>query len=203
MFRTDQQTAVASIPAPAIASTPGYFSGGNPATGQPATILDADWLNMVQEELMSILAAAGLTPSKVTYSQVLAAINVLIGKSTNANGSSIYYVGTPTSGSVTTFTRSLTFVAPSNGVVMATQSMNIGFGGVQPGAQTNTVKVTGSVSGSGTGTDTTTSNITNSIVKNVVAGETVTVMGSLVSNGATGSWSTDGITLSYIFVPTN
>lgn len=203
MFRTDQQTAVSAIPAPAAAGTPGYFTGGNPSTGQLATILDADWLNMVQEELMSVLAAAGLTPSKVTYSQVLAAINVLIGKATNANGSSVYYGGTPTSGSVTTFTRSLTFVAPSNGVVMATQSMNIGSGGVQPGAQTNTVKVTGSSSGSGTGTDTTTSSMTNSIVKNVVAGETVTIMGSLVSNGATGSWSNDGITLSYIFAPTN
>ncbi len=53
MFRTDQATAVTALPVPAAVGTPGYFTGGNPATGQAATILDADWLNMVQEELMA------------------------------------------------------------------------------------------------------------------------------------------------------
>ncbi|NDV77133.1 hypothetical protein [Burkholderia cenocepacia] len=80
MFRTDQTTAVTALPVPAGAGTPGYFTGGNPATGQAATILDADWLNMVQEELMSILAAAGIAPSKTTYTQVLSAIRVLLGQ---------------------------------------------------------------------------------------------------------------------------
>ncbi|KVS52262.1 hypothetical protein WK39_26750 [Burkholderia cepacia] len=78
MFRTDQTTAVTSLPVPAAAGTPGYFTGGNPATGQAATILDADWLNMVQEELMSILAAAGISPSKTTYNQVLTAIQKVV-----------------------------------------------------------------------------------------------------------------------------
>ncbi|AOK33972.1 hypothetical protein WL90_06715 [Burkholderia cenocepacia] len=35
---------------------------------------------MVQEELMSILAAAGISPSKTTYTQVLSAIRVLLGQ---------------------------------------------------------------------------------------------------------------------------
>ncbi|VWB75897.1 hypothetical protein BLA6993_03586 [Burkholderia lata] len=78
MFRTDQTTAVTALPVPAAAGTPGYFTGGNPATGQAATILDADWLNMVQEELMNLLAAAGIPPSKTTYNQVLAAIQKVV-----------------------------------------------------------------------------------------------------------------------------
>lgn len=81
MFRTDQNTAVTSLPVPAPAGTPGFFTGGNPATGQAATILDADWLNMVQEELMSVLAAASITPSKTTYTQIVAAIRALIASS--------------------------------------------------------------------------------------------------------------------------
>ncbi|AIO23697.1 hypothetical protein CEQ23_22295 [Burkholderia cepacia] len=35
---------------------------------------------MVQEELMSILAAAGIAPSKTTYTQVLSAIRILLGQ---------------------------------------------------------------------------------------------------------------------------
>ncbi|VWC53636.1 putative exported phage protein [Burkholderia aenigmatica] len=86
MFRTDQNTAVTALPVPAQAGTPGFFTGGNPATGQAATIVDADWLNMIQEELVSILVAAGVTPSKTTYNQVLAALKVLFaGASGNAN----------------------------------------------------------------------------------------------------------------------
>ncbi|WP_321875559.1 gp53-like domain-containing protein [Burkholderia cenocepacia] len=83
MFRTDQNTAVTALPNPAPAGTPGYFTGGNPATGQAATILDADWLNMIQEELISILTAAGVVPSKATYNQVLAALEILFA---NASG---------------------------------------------------------------------------------------------------------------------
>lgn len=74
MFLTDQTTAAATLPTPAAAGTPGYFTNGSPGTGVPATIVDADWLNMLQLELMSIVSAAGITPSKTTYNQVLSAI---------------------------------------------------------------------------------------------------------------------------------
>lgn len=50
------------------------FTEGNPATATPATTVTDDWLNDVQEELISILAAAGITPVKGTQNQVLAAI---------------------------------------------------------------------------------------------------------------------------------
>ncbi|MFL9907359.1 gp53-like domain-containing protein [Paraburkholderia sp. RL17-337-BIB-A] len=74
MFPTDQPTAVSTLPTPASAGTPGFFTGGNPAGGQPATLVDADWLNMLQQELLNIVTAGGLTPSKTTYNQVLSAI---------------------------------------------------------------------------------------------------------------------------------
>ncbi|WP_186151049.1 gp53-like domain-containing protein [Burkholderia gladioli] len=81
MFRIDQTTAVTAIPAPAPAGTPGYFTGGNPATGQAATILDADWANMLQEEVINVVTAAGITPSKTVYTQLLSAIRALCGTS--------------------------------------------------------------------------------------------------------------------------
>lgn len=49
------------------------FTEGSPSGGVPATTVSADWLNDVQEELISILSAAGITPIKGDQKQVLAA----------------------------------------------------------------------------------------------------------------------------------
>jgi hypothetical protein len=78
MFQIDQPTAASSLPAPAAASTPGYFTGGNPASGIPATIVDADYMNMLMMELMNVIIAGGQTASKTTYNQLLLAIETLI-----------------------------------------------------------------------------------------------------------------------------
>lgn len=78
MFRIDNATAAASLPAPALAGTPGYFTNGDPAAGTPRTIVDQDWFNMIQEELLAILAAASIDPDKADRGQVLAAILSLI-----------------------------------------------------------------------------------------------------------------------------
>ena len=65
MFRINSSGAVTSIPTPAApGSTSGYFSGSNPGLGQPATVVTADWLNAVQEELMGILTEAGVRPKR-------------------------------------------------------------------------------------------------------------------------------------------
>ncbi|PAJ77306.1 hypothetical protein CJO71_30130 [Burkholderia ubonensis] len=74
MYRIDDQTAATSLPVPELAGTEGYFTEGNPATGTPATIVRGSWMNMIQEELCSILAAAGIVRSKTTYNQVNAAL---------------------------------------------------------------------------------------------------------------------------------
>lgn len=74
MFQTDQATAASSLPTPATAGTPGYFTNGNPASGVAATILDADFMNMLMMELANVVTGAGIALSKTTYNQVLLAI---------------------------------------------------------------------------------------------------------------------------------
>jgi hypothetical protein len=53
------------------------FTDGDPVGGIQATLVTDDWLNDVQEELMSILAAGAVTPVKGTQNQVLRAIRSL------------------------------------------------------------------------------------------------------------------------------
>jgi len=83
LYQTDQQTAVATLPAPAAPGTQGFFTDGNPVAGEAATILDADFMNMVMMELINVVEAGGETPSKTTYNQVLEAILTLIGQPQN------------------------------------------------------------------------------------------------------------------------
>ncbi|WNC90967.1 hypothetical protein RI103_06345 [Paraburkholderia sp. FT54] len=85
MYQIDSSGVAPSLPTPNPAATPGYFTGGNPATGTPATVLDADWFNSVMVELLNVVAAAGLTPTKGTNNQILAAINTLIGGSVTSS----------------------------------------------------------------------------------------------------------------------
>jgi len=74
---------VATLPAPAAPGTQGFFTDGNPVAGEAATILDADFMNMVMMELINVVEAGGETPSKTTYNQVLEAILTLIGQPQN------------------------------------------------------------------------------------------------------------------------
>jgi hypothetical protein len=76
MHRIDNVTAAASLPTPASAGTAGYFSNATPGSGTP-TIVDNDWCNDIQEELISILTAASVAPSKTTHNQVLTALQGL------------------------------------------------------------------------------------------------------------------------------
>ncbi len=77
MYRIDDATAATSLPVPEAAGTEGYFTEGNPATNTPATKVRGSWMNGIQEELRSVVVAAGLTPSKTTYTQVRDAVKVL------------------------------------------------------------------------------------------------------------------------------
>ena len=45
MYRIDNRFAATTLPVPAPLGTQGFFTGGDPTTGQSATIVDADWLN--------------------------------------------------------------------------------------------------------------------------------------------------------------
>lgn len=80
MYQIDDATAVATLPTPAAAGTPGYFTDGNPTALPPVqpTIVPADFFNALMLELLNLLAAAGITPSKTAYNQVVSAIEELI-----------------------------------------------------------------------------------------------------------------------------
>lgn len=59
------------------------FTRGNPQTGVPATALDDDYFDAIQEELAGIVEATGIVLDKSNRAQVLAAIKKLIGSETD------------------------------------------------------------------------------------------------------------------------
>jgi len=54
------------------------FTDGNPASGIPPTIVTDDWANAVQEEIVAVIAAAGLVLNKSYNGQLKDAIEALI-----------------------------------------------------------------------------------------------------------------------------
>lgn len=78
MQRVTRTSALASLPAPpASPGTPGYFTGGNPGGGVPATVPGYEWFNGVQEELIAALSDGGLTPDAATLTQLRQSIRRL------------------------------------------------------------------------------------------------------------------------------
>lgn len=74
MFPIDTARAVAVMPAPSAPGAAGYFTDGNAGTGVPATILPAEFLNMVMVEMINLVAAGGLVPAKGDYTQIASAV---------------------------------------------------------------------------------------------------------------------------------
>lgn len=64
----------------ATATVDNQFTGGNPVTATPATILDAEWLNVLQNEVVAVVEAGGATLDQtgVDRDQMLTAITALI-----------------------------------------------------------------------------------------------------------------------------
>lgn len=54
----------------------GKFSDGDAAQGVPASLDPAKWANQVTDELLAVIAAAGLTPSEVDSTQLLRSVLV-------------------------------------------------------------------------------------------------------------------------------
>lgn len=54
------------------------FTDGDPTGSVPATVVTDDWLNDVQEEILSVLTDQNITPAKGTQNQLLAAIKKLV-----------------------------------------------------------------------------------------------------------------------------
>lgn len=87
MYRIDNGSAAASLPASTAAGTAGYFTDGDPLTSTAPTILPAEWLNSIMLENLNVLTAAGITPAKNQFDQLKLAIQALvIAGSDKANG---------------------------------------------------------------------------------------------------------------------
>ncbi|WP_251320201.1 hypothetical protein, partial [Escherichia coli] len=54
------------------------FTRGNPQTGKPATDLDDDYFDMLQEELCSVVEASGASLDKGRHDQLLTALRALL-----------------------------------------------------------------------------------------------------------------------------
>lgn len=70
MHRIDTSNAVANLFGPGKSG----FGPGDPATNSPATFVDKDFFNAIQEELANLVEGAGLTLDKANRAQVLAAL---------------------------------------------------------------------------------------------------------------------------------
>jgi hypothetical protein len=79
MHRPDNATAIAVKPDPAAAGTPGWFTNGNPATGVPATVVDADVLNDALDNLLKVLEVGNVSPVKGRREDLYDAITALSG----------------------------------------------------------------------------------------------------------------------------
>lgn len=87
MYQIDVSSAVGSLPTPAAAGTAGFFTDGNPGSGLPATIVPADFLNMVMQELINVVNQGGIPLSKTSYTQVRDAIANMIAAGGGGGGS--------------------------------------------------------------------------------------------------------------------
>jgi len=54
------------------------FTAGNPQTGTPATDLDNDYFDMLQEELAGVVEATGISLDKSKHNQLLTAMKALL-----------------------------------------------------------------------------------------------------------------------------
>lgn len=83
MYRIDNATAGAVLPAPTAAgpNPNGYFEDKNPVGGVPGTIVPAEYMNMVQEELINVILdpqSGVVALNKASRNQLATAIKGLI-----------------------------------------------------------------------------------------------------------------------------
>ena len=76
MYQIDVASVAPALPAPAAGGAPGFFTNGDVVGGEEATVLPADFMNMLMMELLNVVQAAGIAPSKSVYTQVRDAIGM-------------------------------------------------------------------------------------------------------------------------------
>ncbi|PWK30846.1 hypothetical protein [Pseudomonas sp. OV226] len=124
MYQIDNSSAAAVIPASTAAGTPGFFTDGNPATGVSATIMPAEFMNMVMMEILGVLSAGGVTPSKSNFTQLTAAIRAV-------NKQATILTDTGTAGAYAAANTPALTVLPATGYVQRVSIANL-----NPGAST-------------------------------------------------------------------
>lgn len=77
MYRIDGGDAAVALPTPGAAGTGGYFEGG--------TVVSADWLNLVQEEIVAVVALDGTALSKSTTNQMAAVVEPVLALDSDAS----------------------------------------------------------------------------------------------------------------------
>lgn len=79
MHRIDSSGTALAMPTPgSVGGDVGYFTEGDPVGGTPATVVSADWLNAVQEEILAVLTRAGASPDKTSRTQLRDAIEAIV-----------------------------------------------------------------------------------------------------------------------------
>jgi microcystin-dependent protein len=81
MYPIDNRTASAIRPPSPKPGTKGWFTHGDPEKGEAPTVVDADWMNRVQAELMNVVTSAGIPLKKNDSHQLLGAIRRLVRES--------------------------------------------------------------------------------------------------------------------------
>lgn len=61
----------------------GQFVGRNLGSGTPGTKISADWLNSIQNEIISVIEAEGIALDKKKKNQLLASINSIVDRKIN------------------------------------------------------------------------------------------------------------------------
>lgn len=103
MHRIDHATAVGALPAPSPLGTPGFFKDQAPGSGNQSTIVTDHWANAVQEEIMTVVEAAGLVQDKDAHNQLLLAMQSIVGSSAVVGAGAIHGMRlSPTPGNPTT-----------------------------------------------------------------------------------------------------
>ncbi len=84
MFRVDNATASPSLNTPDVVgpNPDGYFTNGDSTTATPATVVDDDWCNAVQEEICYPITQAGMTLDKTSRTQLKSAMHIFAQKDT-------------------------------------------------------------------------------------------------------------------------
>ncbi len=85
MHQIDNAWAIASQPAPQPVGMPGSIQGGDDTINLLATVVDYDWANTVQAEIVNVVQNAGLALNKTDDTQLLQSIIAIIQREVGAD----------------------------------------------------------------------------------------------------------------------